>query len=124
MFITFMSCFVNSDLNATLSLIRTASAQNKCSEYDSIAVYEGLTTIMQTVGYDYCPGLMKKDNSSCAMLSQMMEGDDEKAECEVDEIRECMERHEMLHTLVMMSDMEKMKAAREARGRDVDRVCL
>lgn len=58
------------------------------------------------------------------MMNKMMEGEDREAKCEVEDIDECMEEHELLHMLAMMSDMEKMKAAKEARARDFDQVCM
>lgn len=105
-------------------MIRTAQAYNRCGEYDSIAVYEGLKTIMQTLGYDYCPGMMARDNATCERMRQMMYGDQKEAQCEVEDVAECVQDHQMLYSLVMMSDMEKMKAAKEARPRDYDQVCM
>ncbi|XP_061194923.1 uncharacterized protein LOC133203073 [Saccostrea echinata] len=112
------------ELNNTLTMIRTAQAHNKCSEYDSIAVYEGIKTIMQILGHDYCPGMMARDNASCEMMTRMMLGDNKDSKCEVEEISQCVEEHKLLHSLVMMSDMEKMKATKNARPRDYDQVCM
>ncbi|XP_062579251.1 uncharacterized protein LOC134241190 [Saccostrea cucullata] len=112
------------ELNNTLTMIRTAQAHNKCSEYDSIAVYDGLKTIMQILGHDYCPGMMARDNATCEMMSRMMLGDNKESKCEVEEISQCVEEHKMLHSLVMMSDMEKMEATKKARPRDYDQVCM
>ena len=124
---------VYSDLNMTLNTIRMAEVNKSCGEYDSIAVYEGLKSIMQTVGYDFCPGIMDGNNATCAEMNrmmmedgdkEMMEDSDKEVKCEVEEVPMCVEEQEMLRSLVMMSETERMKAARMGRPRDHDQMCM
>lgn len=50
----------------------------------------------------------------------MMYGDQKEVQCEVEDVVECVQDYQMLYSLVMMSDMEKMKVVKEVRFRDYD----
>ncbi|XP_063434047.1 uncharacterized protein LOC134715647 isoform X2 [Mytilus trossulus] len=90
---------VCSQLNDTFHMLDKAVEHKMCSDYEKAAAFKGIKSIMQTIGPDYCPGVMPSRKIFCENVTSTV--------CNKTAALQCFTKYKVMgHVKDMMTDME------------------
>ncbi|XP_052102318.1 uncharacterized protein LOC127735918 isoform X2 [Mytilus californianus] len=90
---------VCSQLNDTFRMLDQAVEHKKCSDYEKAAAFKGIKSIMQTIGPDYCPGVMPSRKIFCENVTSTV--------CNKSAALQCFTKYKVMEQVKdMMTDME------------------
>lgn len=80
-------------------MLDKAVEHKKCSDYEKAAAFKGIKSIMQTIGPDYCPGVMPSRKIFCENVTSTV--------CNKTAALQCFTKYKVMgHVKDMMTDME------------------